>query len=88
MWQIKLSKQAQKTLRKLEAGTKADILHYLGEKVAVMENPKQAGKALSGKLKGLWRYRVGDYRVICQIRYETITILVLDVGHRREIYRD
>jgi mRNA interferase RelE/StbE len=88
MWHITLSKQAQKTLRKLGAATQRDILLYLEEKIAVLDNPKQAGKALSGKLKGLWRYRVGDYRVVCQIRHETITILILDVGHRKEVYRD
>ena len=45
------------------------------------------GKALTGKLSGLWRYRVSDYRIICKVEGKTITILVLDIGHRKEIYK-
>jgi len=52
-----------------------------------MNNPRSKGKALSGNLKGLWRYRVGDYRVICQIIDNEVVILVVELGHRKEIYR-
>ncbi len=57
------------------------------ERVAAHDNPRDLGAALSGRLAGHWRYRVGDYRIICKIEDETITILVIEIGHRREIYR-
>lgn len=87
MWHIAISKPADKTLQKLERQTREAILLYLHERVAPADNPKLYGNALIGKFKGLWRYRVGDYRIICQIRAEIITVLVLDIGHRKDIYR-
>jgi mRNA interferase RelE/StbE len=87
VWRVVVSKSAQKTLEKLGANAQKEILLYLYERVTSARNPKQLGKPLTGKLKGLWRYRVGDYRIICQIRDETVTVLVLDIGHRKEIYR-
>lgn len=87
MWRIEISKRAFKTLQNLDSATQKLILSYLDERVAKLDNPKTHGKALVGKLKGLWRYRVGDYRIICRLEKETITILVLDIGHRRDIYK-
>ena len=62
------------------------IIDYMDEKIHLLDNPRLLGKGLSFNKAGLWRYRVGDYRVVCQINDEAITILVLDVGHRKEIY--
>ena len=59
----------------------------MDERVADLENPRSAGKALTGPLGGLWRYRIGDYRVICDIQDGALRILVVQVGNRREIYR-
>ena len=51
-----------------------------------MQNPRATGKALQGEFSGLWRYRVGDYRLICEIRENELVILVLEIGHRKNIY--
>ena len=57
------------------------------ERLATADNPRQWGRALQGERRGLWRYRVGDYRLICDIQDEKITILVLELGHRKDVYR-
>ena len=55
--------------------------------IAKLEDPRSRGKALTGNLAGLWRYRVGDYRIICDIEDGVLVILVVDVAHRREVYQ-
>ncbi len=85
-WQIRFSKAADKALRKLDRGTAAKVLDEL-EEVSHLENPRSKGKALVGNLAGLWRYRVGDYRIVCDIEDGVLVILVVDVAHRREVYR-
>jgi len=62
-------------------------VNFLDERVASQEDPRSLGKALSGPLGTLWRYRVGDYRVICEIQHEVVKILMVRIGHRREVYR-
>ena len=57
------------------------------EQLEQRDDPRSTGKALTGDLAGFWRYRVGDYRPICRIEDQRLIILILDVGHRREIYR-
>jgi mRNA interferase RelE/StbE len=59
----------------------------LDQRIAAMENPRQIGKALKGPLGDFWCYRVGDYRIICAIQDSAITVLVLQIGNRREVYR-
>jgi mRNA interferase RelE/StbE len=73
-------------LRKLAPEAQQTILRYLRERVAGSPDPKQFGKPLRMNLAGLWRYRVGDYRLICRI--EENRLVVLKVGHRREVYED
>ena len=85
MWQIKVLKRAEKALEKLDNSNKLKIVQYL-DVIKKLKEPHSKGKALTGKLVGLWRYRVGNYRIICEIDGKTITILVLDIGHRKEIY--
>jgi mRNA interferase RelE/StbE len=64
------------------------VLDYLDERVATMEDPRTIGKKLVGpKLGEYWRYRVGDIRIICDITEEQMCILVIELGHRREVYR-
>ena len=60
-------------------------LDYLEKRIPTAGDPKQQGKALTYNKAGIWRYRVSDYRVICQINDETITILVLEIGYRKDI---
>jgi mRNA interferase RelE/StbE len=59
----------------------------MDERIAPLENPRQSGKALKGPMGEFWRYRVGDYRVVCDIRDGVLTVLVLQIGNRREVYR-
>lgn len=86
VWKIELSSRARKALKKLDHKPARDIVRAL-EEIAQLQNPRSRGKALTGNLQGLWRYRVGDYRVICDIRSQRLTIYAIDLGHRRNIYR-
>ena len=78
---------AESQLRKLDRQTARRILDYMDNRVAVLDNPRTLGKALSGRLGGLWRYRVDDCRVICDIQDSALCILVVTLGNRREVYR-
>ena len=86
-WTIEYARSAEKELRSLDRPTRQRILDYLDQRIAALEDPRSIGKPLKGELCEYWRYRIGDYRVICEIRDETIVVLVLRVGHRKEIYR-
>lgn len=86
-WTIEYTDTARKQLHRLDKSVARRIVDFLDERVAARDGPRELGEALSGALGKLWRYRIGDYRVVCEIRDETITVLVVRVGHRREIYR-
>lgn len=86
-WRVEVTRSAEKQIAKLDRQTQISIIHYLKEHLEQSEDPRQQGKALRGEKKGLWRYRVGDYRVICHIRDESKTVVVLTLGHRKEVYR-
>ena len=82
---IEYTETARKQLKKLDKTMQKRILDYMDE-VALLENPRSGGKALVENMRGLWRYRVGDYRVICEIQEARIIIYVLKIGHRKNIY--
>lgn len=86
MWKIKVEPLAAKALKKLENQAKQRIESFIDD-LATAENPRSKGKALQGNLKGAWRYRVGDYRLICNIQDDKVIILVLELGHRKDIYQ-
>ena len=87
-WKIELSAQADRELGKLDLQQSKRILKFLHERVARLDDPRSIGQALQGsKLGEFWKYRVGDYRLICKIENDRLVLLVLRVGHRREIYR-
>lgn len=86
-WRVEISRTAEKQISKLDRQVQASIIGYLRDRIQPAENPRQFGKALHGEKQGLWRYRVGDYRIICHIREEEKKILILVVGRRREVYR-
>jgi mRNA interferase RelE/StbE len=88
VWKIRLNPRTEKQLKKLDRLAQRKILNYLKEQIATLENPRLFGKALQGNKQGLWRYRVGDYRIICQILDNELIILVIKVGHRKNIYLD
>ena len=87
IWTIEYTRTAESQLRKLDRQVARRILDYLDDKIAPLENPRTRGKALTGVLGELWRYRIGDYRVICEIRDNTLRVLVVEVGHRKKIYK-
>lgn len=87
-WIIKYTETAQKQLKSLDRAVAIRVLDYLDERVAPLQDARAIGKNLVGPRMGsYWRYRVGDIRVVCDIQDQTVTILVVEVGHRREIYR-
>ncbi|MDT8442729.1 MAG: type II toxin-antitoxin system RelE/ParE family toxin [Desulfuromonadales bacterium] len=86
-WTIEYTKTAATQLRKLDRQAARRILDYLDDKIAPLENPRTRGKALSGPLGELWRYRVGDYRVLCEIQDNLMRILVIAADHRRQVYK-
>ncbi len=101
-WKIELSAQVDRELGKLDPQHSKRILKFLHERVAPLGNPRSIGQALQGSKLGefwkyrvgdyrllgeFWKYRVGDYRLICKIEDNRLLILVLRVGHRREVYR-
>lgn len=83
---VEYSENARKQLKKLDNSIKKRILDYMDE-VAMLEDPRSKGKILVGNLLGFWRYRVGDYRVLCKIIDEKLLIVVVEIGHRKEIYK-
>lgn len=85
-WKIEFSKTADKSIRKLDKTAAARILDTL-EEILRLEDPRSRGKAMTGNLAGLWRYRIGDYRAVCYIEDEVLVVLVVDVGHRKDIYK-
>ena len=84
-WTLELEAPARKQLRKLGPATSARILAGI-ERIAALDDPRQRGKALSGNRAGFWRWRFGDYRVIAQLEDRKLVIVVVAVGHRREVY--
>jgi len=87
IWRVEIKETARKQIKSLDRQVQASIVKFLRERLAESSNPRQTGKALKGDMGDLWRYRVGDYRIICDIQDEVITVLVLCVRHRKEVYR-
>ena len=87
-WKIELSSEAERELKKIDPQHTRPILKFLHERVAKLDDPRSLGGALVGSRLGeFWRYRVGPYRLICKIEDYRLVVLVLRVGHRKEIYR-
>ena len=87
-WRVELSPVAQKGLRGLDQAVVHRILKFLHERVAPLEDPRCIGEALKGSELGeFWKYRVGDYRIICAIEDGELLVLVVRIGNRREVYR-
>jgi mRNA interferase RelE/StbE len=86
-WTIDYTDTAKEQLRKLDRQTARRIVDFMDERIAGVEDPRSTGKALSGPLGRLWRYRVGDYRVIASIEDQALRILVVRIGNRKEVYR-
>lgn len=86
-YQVVFTEKAKKQLKKLDKHISSLILGWLEKNIQNCENPRIHGKGLVENKSGQWRYRVGDYRIICEIQDNKVIILVLEIGHRKEIYK-
>lgn len=86
-WKIEFTPKARRQLKKLDRAVSRRIVDGLARIRGPDGDPRAFGKALGGDWTGFWRYRIGDYRAICRIEDAVVTVVVIEVGHRREIYR-
>jgi mRNA interferase RelE/StbE len=87
-WRIELLPEAARELRTLDASPRKRILLFLRDRLAPRKNPRSLGEPLRGPTLGkYWKYRVGDYRIVCDLRDDRIVIVVVRIGHRRDVYR-
>ncbi len=85
-YKVEFSKAALKELKKMDRSVAAMILGWVRKNLEGCENPRQHGKGLTANRSGQWRYRVGDYRLLAEIQDDRIVILILNIGHRSDIY--
>ena len=85
-WQIEFDPAAQRELIELDKPIRRRVLKFLYERVGKLDDPRKIGERLQGTLSKFWRYRVGDYRPICSLEDDQLVVLVLRIGHRREVY--
>lgn len=87
-WTIRYTESALRQLKTLDKSIALRVLDFMDTRVGASQDPRSLGKKLVGPRLGVyWRYRVGDLRVICDIQDQTLVVLVIEVGHRREVYR-
>ncbi|MBR1598904.1 MAG: type II toxin-antitoxin system RelE/ParE family toxin [Lachnospiraceae bacterium] len=86
MYHVEFTKNALKQLKKLDKPTAALIIGWIKKNLEGCDNPRVHGKGLTADRSGQWRYRVGDYRLIAEIDDDRIIILIVNVGHRRDVY--
>lgn len=87
-WSIEYDPGALKDLKKLDRTIQREIVDYMDTRVAPAEDPRQFGKPLRASKFGLWRYRVRDYRIVCELQQKRLVVLVVTVGHRSTVYDD
>jgi mRNA interferase RelE/StbE len=87
VWKIEFESAARKELADLDGAVARRILHFLRDRVASSANPRALGKPLRGHLRDYWRYRVGDWRLVCHIDDATVRVLVVRVSHRKDVYK-
>jgi len=87
MFRIEFTDTADKQFSKLDKFTQSQIAKFISKNLENSDNPRRLGKSLKSHYKGLWRYGVGKYRLICNIEDDILRILVIKVGHRRDVYR-
>lgn len=86
-WTIEYTDVARTQLRKLDKAAARRIVDYMDKRIASLEDARSLGKALRGPLGEFWRYRVGDYRIICDLQDEKLRVLVVRIGNRKDVYR-
>lgn len=87
IYKLKYEAKAVRQIKKLDSATRKLIKTWIEKNLLNTDNPRQHGKGLTGTLSQYWRYRVGDYRILAEINDTEIVIIIVEVGHRREIYR-
>ena len=87
MWQIEVNEVAERSLLKLDKTVRERIFRFFWERIEPSADPTALAERLTGEFRGLWRFRVGDYRIICDIQKEVRIVAVLEVGHRSQVYR-
>jgi mRNA interferase RelE/StbE len=85
-WKIEFRLNVRKAFKKLDKSIQKKILKFLNKKISPLKNPRVFGKSLSHDKYGLWRYRIENYRIICQINDDAIVIVVVKIGHGKEVY--
>lgn len=88
MYHVETTSRFDREMRKLDRYTQIMLKTWIVNNLEDCENPRRHGKSLTGNRNGQWRYRVGDYRIICEIQDKKLTILALSVGHRKNIYSE
>ena len=86
-WKVEVTPDAKADLKRIGAADARRILKFLFERLQNRENPRETGEALRGNLRDYWRYRVGDYRILCRLEDNIVTVFVVHAGHRREVYK-
>jgi len=86
-WTTRLTAGAEKYLSKLDTQVAKRVTRYLRERVLPLPDPRMIGEPLVGNFQGYWRYRVGDYRIVCELQDKELLILVIEVGHRKDVYQ-
>lgn len=87
-WEVKFSRAADKQLEKMDPSIRRSINRYIFQHLTTEENPRRLGKPLAGNLKEFWRYRIGDYRLICEIIDEKMVIIAIKIEHRSKVYKN
>jgi mRNA interferase RelE/StbE len=87
VWRIEVNEVAERSILKLDKTVRERILRFFRERIEPSSDPTTLAERLTGELRGLWRFRVGDYRIICDIQKEVRIVAVLEVDHRSQVYR-
>ena len=87
-WEIAYDPDALKDLRKLDRAIQREILDYMERRIGTASDPRQFGKPLRGSKFGLWRYRLRDFRIVCELQDKRLVVLVVSIGHRSTVYED
>ena len=86
-YKLKFEKNALKSLTKIDSNQRILLMAWIQKNLDLCENPRSHGKALSGKLNNYWSYHVGDYRIVVEIIDNELIIIIISIGHRRDIYK-
>lgn len=86
-WTIKLTNSAERALKKLDRQSARRIGDFIDTRLNGVEDPRETGKPLHGALSKYWAYRVGDYRLICELKDRVLVIVLVEIGHRSDVYR-